>query len=146
VHKLSKKLGSCLSAQILNFQEINKWITFKTFFGLQFPTGIVDIPAEQFETLIHKIYREAFKSEADFDNRYSIIVMVPNWDRIYEALPKGGAIPSGYRWTFNGFPTNVWIGKGKYVVMDLTSQPVYIGPALADVGVRSPISIPRFNE
>jgi len=112
--------------------------------GTTWPNEIVEIPAEPFELLLHKYYREAFSHEADFENRYVIIAIAPSWKEISTHISaSGGYVPRGYRWKFNGFPTNVWIGKGKYVIMDLTSESVYIGPAMTDIGIRSPLSIPR---
>lgn len=108
----------------------------------------IDIDAD-LTNYLFQIYN-AFEVDAGWNtNKYAILLVNPSFTRMKENLRKEGYNVDNfqeYRYLFNTVPTNVWISKGKFVVIDVTATPVYVGPSTADAGVRSPLSIPKLSE
>lgn len=119
---------------------------------------IASIPVtEQVHLYFDEIYNEAYGIQTGWNsNRYVVLIINPSINRILQHLrhhfkeehDKLEIVNDimGYNWSYNGIPTNSFIGIKSFAMIDVTAYSVYIGPSSTPFGVRNPISIPMLSE
>lgn len=112
----------------------------------QYEVAIADV-ADHFD----RIYSSYFDSGGPPGRSYTVLVVNPNradMQRLAAEL-RQTSLPSAYRYHYvdrrAGVPTQMWVSRGRYLVLDLSAGPCTLGMTGVSPGAVSTLSVPNVH-